>query len=484
MIITKLKHKLSWLTILGVMALGAYLRTYRLNAPLADWHSWRQADTASVAREYVKNGINLLQPKYLDLSSIPSGLDNPAGNRFVEFPMFNALHAYLTANFPQFSLVEWGRILSIISSTFCILIIYLIMCQVSTPRAALVSAIAYATLPYNIFYGRVILPEPHLVFFSLLSLYAFLHFWDTGKMMSWFVCLASLSLAVLLKPTALIILIPMAFYALAEYKHIYSRFIPSLFLLLALIPYYFWRKYVSQFPEGIPANSWLFNGNSIRFKGAWFRWLFGDRIARLILGYWGLLPFGMGLFSLGRIKKETAIVGGMLIGSLAYLVIIATGNVQHDYYQIQIIPAIAMTIGVGVDYILSLSKNLFSRLVASGMLLTVSLLSLALGWYDIRGYFNINNPAIVEAGIKIDSITPSDALIIAPYQGDTAFLFQTNRRGWPIGGDIERKIKLGADYYVTTTRDKEYQQLKSEFSLIEETDTYSIIKLVESHVKP
>lgn len=478
-ILSKLKNNFTTLAILLIMFLGVFLRTYKLSAPLADWHSWRQVDTASVANEYVKHGIDLFHPKYLDLSSIPSGLDNPEGHRFVEFPLINALHAYLTVNFPTFTLVEWGRILSIVSSTLSILFIYLIMKHVSTATAALTAALVYATLPYNLFYGRVILPEPHLVLFSLLSLYGFLKYYDSGKLSFWLLTLLTLTLAILLKPTALIILLPMGFYALSDLKKLPSRFIPSALLLLSLIPYYFWRKYVSGFPEGIPANAWLFNGNGIRFKGAWFRWLFGDRIARLILGNWGLIPFGFGLLGLGRAKKELAVIGGMLLAGLAYLVIIATGNVQHDYYQIQIIPALAMTLGVGVDYVLSTRKKIISKLSCYLQLVTCYLLALALAWYDIRGYFNINNPAIVEAGQQIDQITAPNALIIAPYQGDTAFLFQTNRRGWPIGGDIDKKIKSGASYYVTTTRDTEYNELKAKYTLVKETNQYSIIKLTK-----
>lgn len=474
----KLKNNLIYFALLVLVLTGAYLRTYKLDAPLADWHSWRQADTASVAREYVKNGINLASPKYLDLSSIPSGLDNPEGHRYVEFPIINALHAYLATNFNYFGLVEWGRILSIISSTLSLVFIFLIMKQVSSPLAALTSAFVYAVLPYNLFYGRVILPEPHLVLFSLISLYTYIKYINSSKLYYWFISLLTLSLAVLLKPTALIILVPMIFYALTDLKKISNTILPTLLLpLLSILPYYFWRKYISQFPEGIPANSWLFNSNNIRFKGAWFRWLFGDRIGKLILGYWGLIPFGFGLFSLEKFRKDTAIVGGMILGALAYLTILATGNVQHDYYQIQIIPALAMSIGIGVDYALSLKKSILAKILTTFTLTAIGLLALALSWYEIRGYFNINNPAIVLAGEKINELTQSDALVIAPYQGDTAFLFQTNRRGWPIGGEIEKKISMGADYYVTTTRDQEYTELAKKYSLIFENDQYSIIKL-------
>lgn len=475
----KLPNKINLFILLILVALGVAGRTYRLSAPLADWHSWRQVDTASVAREYVKNGIDLLHPTYHDLSSIPSGLDNPNGYRLVEFPLISALHAELAKNFPQLGIVEWGRVLSIVSSSLSIILLYLIMNLVSTPLSALVTAGVFATLPYNLFYGRVVLPEPHLVFFSLVALHQFLKFWNTGKPGYWITYTVFLTLAVLMKPTALIILLPMGLYALVSGNLSWRKVIFSVSSVgLSLIPYLTWRHYIAAFPAGIPANSWLFNGNGIRFKGAWFRWLFGDRIGRLILGYWGLIPAGFGLLGLGRSKKETAVVGGMVLGALAYMIIIATGNVQHDYYQIQIIPALAMLIGVGVDYVISLRKTLLSKLALSALLASIFLLSIALAWYEVRGYFNINNPAIVAAGEEIDKLTPADALVVAPYMGDTAFLFQTNRRGWPIGENIDLKIKAGASYYVTTTRDKEYNDLLAKYTLVKETDQFSIIRLV------
>ena len=41
-----IKCGLIWL----ILVLGLIVRLYKLNTPLADWHSWRQVDTASVAR--------------------------------------------------------------------------------------------------------------------------------------------------------------------------------------------------------------------------------------------------------------------------------------------------------------------------------------------------------------------------------------------------------------------------------------------------
>lgn len=470
--------KLGTIIIIGLMLVGAALRSYKIHEPLGDWHSWRQVDTASVAREYVKTGkIDLLHPQYHDLGSIPSGLDNPSGWRFVEFPLRDALHAQLVMWFPQVGLVEWGRIISIIVSTLTIGLLYLIVRQLSGTRAGLLAAFVFATLPYNLFYGRVILPEPSLVFFMLAVLLSFMHYWDSRRFVWYLTTLTTLSLAILFKPTALVILLPMIGYTLPDFtKKLRMTILCLLMPIFAIIPYLLWRSHIASFPEGIPASSWLFNGNGIRLKGAWFRWLMGERIGKMILGYYGLIPFGFGLFKLGNNVKETLVYGGMLIGSLSYLVVIATGNVQHDYYQIQIMPIIAIMVGVGIDYLLSLTRGL-KKLITTLAITGIYLLAVALSWYEIQGFFWVNNRAMVAAGNALDNIAPKNALVIAPYMGDTAFLFQTNRRGWPVGGAIEDKINAGASYYVTTTKDQEYQDLVAKYSIMEENDDYSIIKL-------
>ncbi len=49
-----------------IAVLSFILRLYHITYPIADWFSWRQADTAAVARNYVKNGIDPLRPRYDD----------------------------------------------------------------------------------------------------------------------------------------------------------------------------------------------------------------------------------------------------------------------------------------------------------------------------------------------------------------------------------------------------------------------------------
>src|SRR3990167_6222568 len=103
--------------VLAVLVLAFAVRLYKINTPLADWHSWRQADTASVTKVFVEKGMDVFHPRYLDISSIQTGIFNPEGLRMVEFPVFNVFHFYLVKIFNSLSFDAAGRMVSVIFST-------------------------------------------------------------------------------------------------------------------------------------------------------------------------------------------------------------------------------------------------------------------------------------------------------------------------------------------------------------------------------
>jgi hypothetical protein len=253
---------------------------------------------------------------------------------------------------------------------------------------------------------------------------------------------------------------------------------------LSMIPLFLWRKWILQFPAGIAPSEWLYNYNDIRLKGAWFHWLFAVRIGDLILGYWGLVLFGLGLMA-KSVKKELWFSLLWIIGGLSYLVIFAAGNVQHDYYQTLLIPIIVWFVAKGIMVMIK-PNTVLNRWLAGGVLCVCLLFMWAFSWFTIRTYFWINHPEIVEAGKAADALLPKDAKVIAPYFGDTTFLYQTKRQGWPIGFDIDKKIKMGAQYYVTispTDNDLETKELAKTYTVLVRNDTYAIIDLTKPVIK-
>src|SRR3989344_4056 len=116
--------KIDYLILGLILVFALSLRLYKINTPLADFHSWRQADTASVARNFAERDFNLLEPRYHDFSNIQSGLENPQGYRFVEFPVYNAIIAALWKYIPLTSLEIYGRLVTIFFSLSIIGILY------------------------------------------------------------------------------------------------------------------------------------------------------------------------------------------------------------------------------------------------------------------------------------------------------------------------------------------------------------------------
>lgn len=484
------KYLLIWIILTAFL-----VRLYRINQPLADWHAFRQVDTASVTREYIKHGIDLLHPHYQDLSNIQSGIENIEGYRMVEFPFINAGIASLIRWFPSLPLVPTSRLVSILFSLGTLVSLYFLVRNISTPKTAAWSVFWFAFLPYSIFYSRAVLPESPMLFFSTLSLLSFWQWLHQKKYHHlWFLISAtSLSLAALLKPFVLFLgfvyltIYIVYLWELYQQKHHLSHLLKRetfrifwflVFGFVAFYPLYWWRHWIEQYPSGIPANDWLYNSNHIRFRPAWFRWLFYERLTKLITGG-GVLLFP---FVFLKRHKDLIIYGAWWLGMLIYLSLIATGNVQHDYYQVLLIPIICISLAKGTEGLISLLQQKFSKRTTYLISGVIVVICLSIAWHQVKGYFNINHWEYIEAGQRADAILPADAKVIAPAFGDTIFLFQTNRTGWPIGFYIDDKIKYGAEYYVNTSFDDETNQLMEQYQVVEKTDKYVIIDLTQPKV--
>ncbi len=495
--------------LLLILVLTFVLRLYKLNTPLADWHSWRQADTSAVTRNYVKNGINILYPTYDDLSNVASGRDNPKGLRFVEFPLYNVASVFIDKLFVGYNVEISGRLTSIFATLGSVIFLFLLVRKYLGRKEAIIATILFAMLPYNIFFTRVILPEPFLVFSSLGMLYFFDKFIEKASkfqltinnyrltiviIILFIIALLFTASSLLIKPFATFLFIPMIYLWLKGFGiSIKSLICLFAYLLICLLPLLWWRLWINQFPEGIPASLWLINGDGIRFKGAFFYWIFADRLVREILGYWGLplLLFGI----IAKIKKEGWFFYWWGIGILLYVIVFATGNVRHDYYQAITIPIIVIFVSKGIVYLWELTKFGTSKFLVLCSLFISLLFMEMFGWYHIRDLYNINHPEIVEAGRAVENKTPEKSLVVAPYNGDTAFLYQTHRSGWPIiEENIDRMIGKGAQFYVSVNFDDLTNQLiketteekleKRRFKLIEKTSKYVLIQLVADNKLP
>jgi hypothetical protein len=540
-VINKMKHpkhqntpqpkntKWNWLLI-GILVVGFCLRLQGLTASVTDWHSFRQVDTASVTQEYVSRGVDLLHPRYHDLGNTQSGKDNPEGYRMVEFPWVNALLAVILRALPFLDLVVISRLFSILCSVGTIACLYQLGKRWGNETIGYLSALTFALLPYAVYYSRVILPEPIFTFTLTLAVLGFEDWLEKKRWASYGVSLVSLTLALLLKPFALFFAPVFAYLALRHFKT-KVFFQPALYVFaVCLVPLVLWREWIKQFPEGIPASDWLFNKNGIRLRPAWFRWLGWERYTKLILGGVGIVAAVASLGEKTKLRELILVWGGCV---LAYLVVIAGGNVQHDYYQSITLPVVSLAVGQGLYFLSKITHPakllglvataaaiiflitripqpdntpalqvpvviiaagiifsgyllylLFKRqqtplagvLAAGGLLLTSVTIS---NWF-VRGYYSTRSD-YEQAGAAVQRLTTPDDKVIAPAMTDTMFLFQTQRRGWTLGGEIEDKISKGATYYVNTAYDDEAKALEQKYQVVEKTPNHIIIKLLPAN---
>lgn len=473
------------LILLAILVLGLVLRLYKIDIPLADHHSWRQADTAAVARNFIKSGWHFTRPQIDNFIPLHPGVPNKERLFLVEPPIYNSLvagvYSILGVN------IKWARMVSILFSLGSAFLLYLISKRFFGEKVGLLSAFFFAVLPYSIFYSRVVLPEPMIIFLTLSMFYFCLKWLDSNSIIhySLFVLLSAISFTQ--KSFPLFFLLPIFCLVFQKYKFLFLKQKKLyLWLLLVFLPFLLWRWWIGHYPEGIPGNLWLFNQNNIRFKGAFFYWIFAERIGKLILGYWGLplLVLGMVL----KPKKEGLFFHAWFLSLLIFICVFAAGNVTHDYYQIPLIPIFCIFMAKGANLLLFDIPDIFNKYFSKLLAVGCCLLAVAFAWYEVRGFYNIQS-GVDLAGEAVDQLTPKIALVITGDSNDATLLYNTNRWGWTAGyaseypnskETIEKLISKGATAYTATKFDKNTdfgKYMLKNYAIVEETNQYIIFKL-------
>lgn len=479
--------KLEILVIILILFFTLAPRLYKINNPIADHHSWRQADTAAVARNFIKDEFNILKPRIDNLTPI-SSMAVPNPNRFfmTELPLYSFIVANL---YLIFGIHEYiGRLVSVGFSLGTVLMLYFLVRRLIGKREAIVAAFTFALMPFSIYFSRVFMPEPAMLFYTVGAI-LFTDIWAESNKSRWMVLASVFSaLALLTKPFTVFVM-PVVFYLiLRKFKFsIFKKWQFYFFVLITFLPLILWRSYISHFPASIPASEWLFDINGLRFKGAFFHWIFVERFDILMLTAGGVALVIAGL--LKPVTKRDGFVWHLwFLGLLIYTAVFAGGNVTHDYYQVPFIPIFAVLLARGAGWILDLATNFYQKLFNFSVIVVCFVSMLAFGWFEVRNFYPIQG-GVDLAGPEVDKLTRKDALVIAGDTADVTLLYNTNRHGWVTGygsvypntaEKIEELRKAGAGYYVTTKVSDIFNP-KNEFGTYM-LSTYKILKKTNDYV--
>jgi hypothetical protein len=476
--------KKDYFILTAILFIALLFRLYRIDAPLGDFHSWRQADTAAVARNFERNGINLLKPQYDDLSNLQSGIDNPQGYRFVEFPIYNAIIAAAHSLLPVFSLETWGRLIASLFSLICIASIYYLTRSEVSRVAAIFASLTYAIMPFFVYFSRVILPETPAISTAIAAI-ALLHMFimeaQTGKKI--LLLLASsivFALSLLIKPTTIFYGLPIFLLFLRTYKFGIPKKIHVIFyFILAAIPLLAWRYYITNFPEGIPASDWLISRvntyegqKEIFMRPAFFRWIFFERLNNLILG--GYLT---ALFVLGLLRKHRSFfLISIPVASFIYIFTFQGGNVQHAYYQTIAFPGIAIAVGMGAAALIE-SSVFLNPIVNTFAVLILFAFSFLFSYYQVKDYYQVPQDLLQMANI-IKTFSRQEDKVVADRMGDTTLLYLSDRKGSPLLYREPEEFKAMGYKYVLADKAEIIEKLKlKSYAVLFENSQFALFAL-------
>lgn len=437
----------------GVLLIAFLVRLYHITFPVLGWHSWRQSDTASVARNFFENGFNIFYPQ-VNWGGIGAGF---VESEFHIYPFIVSL-LYAVFGVNDF----WGRIVSAIFAVLTVYGIYLLARKYINESAALWSALIYAILPLNIYYGRAFMPESSLLMCSVYSIYFFSEWLDKEKIKYFVLTVIFTSLAILIKLPTLYIGLPLLFLAYQKYKA-KSFLKPALWIFVALVilPVVLWYYHAHQLflNNGVSFGIWTFGSDKwgmfdLLLRPSFYSDLFLKSIAERHFTYPGFILLIIGLF-IKRKSPTERLFDFWLLAVLIYFLIVAQGNLAQEYYQLPFALPAVVFIGKAFDKFLPIGKfkeSFSSNKLKSSFAVLCLVLILALSYLRVAHTMGGENPdsSVFKMANDIKQVTQKNDLIITVCDGNPVYLYHADRKGWvtPPGvlddKYIDARIKDGA----------------------------------------
>ncbi len=472
------RFPLLFLTVLALVP-----RLYNLYSPVIGVHSWRQADTAAIARNFTEVPFSLGSFLY------PQVDWGGGGYAETEFPLYPALVSLL---YRLFGVQEaYARGLSVAFSVVGLYFLYRLVNLFFNQSVAFWSALFYAILPLSVFYGRTVQPESLVVMSSLGGLYFFKRWLLEEKRIELFVSWTFVAIAILLKVLPIVYLgLPLLFLAALKYKtKIFLRLDLWIYALSLIGVAALWYTHAHQIYLDTGLTFGFFSGDTDRYE--WTKllslqyWL--DIVFRVMVRHFAVLGFIIALIGLTYKREkaedwlwEVGIFSSFLAGALA-----PTSSYVHEYYQLPVMFFGVVFVGKACASVFSGGAKKWQRL-ALGIAIALTLITGSV-IYAID-YMQAEDPARSEVYLLaelIDKYTPPDARVLATTGGDPTLLYLSHRKGWMISPEevtperLDAAVGDGADYFVGS-----YEIVQSYAEFADESQKENIRDLLETGPSP
>lgn len=184
----------------GIVFFGLVLRLPGLDHPFVDFHSWRQCDTLAVARYFAEIEMNILRPQLPYYGPPPNYAE-------LEFCLVPYLTAWL---FRLGGELNWiARLVIVAFSLWSVVSIYRVARELWDLKAGLAAAFGLAVHPVYLYFSRSFQPDVPMLALGLAALADFLVWRRSGSRMAALTGCFLFTLAVLVKPPAVVFAFPL-----------------------------------------------------------------------------------------------------------------------------------------------------------------------------------------------------------------------------------------------------------------------------------
>lgn len=355
------------------------------------WHPvdrllWREADVASIARNFDRDGMNILEPR-IDWRG-----DGP-GFAEMEFPAYPWMIAVMYKIFGQHDII--GRFLSYLFSLLSLLVFFKMARSWLDPPGSYIAALFFVFSPLIVQNSNVIRPEPFMLLFDLLAIYFFVLWKESNSWKHLIIAALATALAILGKLSNLYIGI-LFLFILIQKKGIrsFSDYRVYIFGFIALLPPLLWYAHAKGY--------WLDYGNSLGLSNEyhWIGWdFFTDiySIKGLFFNelFFVFMPIGIIVVLYSFFNKQfknyqTLQYAFFWLVSIYIYYLIAirtTADLWSLYYHSVSAAPAALLFGIGINRILKTENEKVLFCLLNSVVAVVLLLTVATSLWYIRPPF-------------------------------------------------------------------------------------------------
>lgn len=416
------------LVLAGALSLGFMARAATFQSPLFDFHSWRQADTATISRNFVEERMNPLYPQ-VDYRG-----DREVG--YVETGF--ELHAFLVAvaaSVVGFS-VHLGRALSILSFPFSAWLLSGFVRERYGAATGVTAVVLYAVgLPLTMYVDRAFMNEPLLALLALGSLRAAQVYLRAGGLGAGAALVAAMVLIAIVKPTHLGVGAAVAglFIERDGWRGL-ARWELWATGVAAAGAAALWFTHAHNLYEQTGLTFGLTNklfDAEVLFSAA-FASKIAARVVKDLLGPIGSLALLVGLVVAVRRGRWAEPLG--VAAFVLYLIVVTPGNFAHNYYQLPLIPVATPLIALGITHVVHAAgeRRQWSadrRVVVLAGLLWLTAFSTFVRNVSFHSWYEVDQSRVRICEALGTRLAPDQRVAFAGY-GSPDVLFCVDRKGW------------------------------------------------------